>query len=54
MKTNRRNFIKAAGIASTGVAAGGIASCAKKGAPGEDSKPTIWDISKEWGYRYLI
>ncbi len=49
MKTNRRNFIKAAGMAGTGVVAGGIASCAQKGTSAKEIKPTIWDISEDKG-----
>ncbi|MFA7173746.1 MAG: Gfo/Idh/MocA family oxidoreductase [Kiritimatiellia bacterium] len=49
MKTNRRNFIKASGIAGTGVIAGGVSSCATKSVPVEEVKPTVWTISKEKG-----
>jgi len=48
MKTNRRDFIKTAGLASAGVLAGGMTSCVKGTSTGE-TKPIIWDISKEKG-----
>ena len=48
MKTNRRNFLKTAGIAGAGVFAGGMTSCVKGASTGE-TKPTIWDISKNKG-----
>jgi hypothetical protein len=43
MKTNRRNFIKAAGVAGTGLAAGGMASCSSDK---ETTTSPVSDISK--------
>ena len=50
MKTNRRDFIKTAGMASVGVVAGGMtSSCTSKSGSDKQGKPTIWDISKNKG-----
>ncbi|MDD4109009.1 MAG: twin-arginine translocation signal domain-containing protein, partial [Prolixibacteraceae bacterium] len=48
MKTNRRNFIKAAGMTGSIVAAGGLTSCGSNSS-GETCKPVIWDISENTG-----
>ena len=51
MKTNRRNFIKAAGITGGIVATGGLSSCGGGGgvSPAAEPTPTIWDISTNKG-----
>jgi hypothetical protein len=47
MKTNRRDFIKTAGVAGTGALTGGLAtSCSDRAA---ENTPKIWDISKNTG-----
>src|SRR5690554_2477905 len=48
MKTNRRNFIKTAGVTGSAVVTGGIISCTSNANPGAD-KPKIWNISKNEG-----
>jgi len=48
MKTNRRNFIKTAGVTGSLVATGGLASCGTT-STNENCKPVIWDISENTG-----
>lgn len=49
MKTNRRNFIKATGIAGTGMMTAGVTSCTTAQTSSEHTKPAIPDISKRKG-----
>ncbi len=43
MKTNRRDFIKTAGLAGTGMVAGSVASCS------DTPSPAVYDIDKDRG-----